>query len=79
MSRVQRWLAMILPKPLMTAIESESRSWKLICPCGLVRSVWDCSGIRWKARGQPTRWLTCPQCGNIGWHKVTQQTDNAWN
>ncbi|MEI7698811.1 MAG: hypothetical protein WCK86_03380 [Planctomycetia bacterium] len=77
MSLMQRWLSMILPKSLMAAIESESRSWKITCPCGDVRSVWECGGIRWKAYGQPTRWLACPKCRTAGWHTITQQPDNA--
>ncbi len=71
MSRLQNWLARLLPLALMRAIETESRSWQFQCPCGRATSVWDLGGLRWKARGTPTRWLKCPHCGQAGWHRLT--------
>lgn len=52
-----------LPASLAEAIESESRHWMLVCPCGREVSVWDSGGVRYKARGTPSVRARCPKCG----------------
>lgn len=63
MSFVQTVVKNFLPKGLALDIETESRAWMLKCQnCGSEHSVWDAGGIRWKASGNPTRLVYCPQC-----------------
>ncbi len=70
MSAVQKFFQTILPKRLAEEMEDESRTSMVRCPCGYERSIWDMGGIRWKAAGNPKRYLRCPQCGQAGWHTV---------
>ncbi len=70
MSGVQRFICRFLPVRWAEAMEMESRSWIVQCPCGFARSVWDWGGVRYKATGSPRWRLPCPQCGKRTWHKV---------
>lgn len=71
MSFVQRFLTAILPRSWSRDMEESSRAWKVKCgACGHERSVWDLGGIRWKAASSPRWRLTCPSCGDTGWHSV---------
>jgi hypothetical protein len=72
MSAIQSFFQSILPPGWAASMEAESRAWKLRCPCGHERSIWDVGGIRWKAAGNPRRWLQCPACGESTWHVVTK-------
>jgi hypothetical protein len=50
-------------------MEAEARTWFLRCKeCGHERSAWEVGGIRWKAAGNPVRYLPCPRCGRNTWH-----------
>jgi len=77
MSFVQRLFKAVLPRASAEAMETESRRWVARCPCGYERSLWDLGGIRWKASGNPRQFLTCPQCGQRGWHVITRKADGA--
>ncbi len=71
MSALRKLLITVLPRRWAEDMEVESRAWLVRCPsCEFERSVWDLGGVRWKARGNPRRYLTCPQCGRSGWHTV---------
>jgi hypothetical protein len=70
MSWIQKLFTSILPRSWAAALERESRAWKVICPCGEVRSVWETGGIRYKAAGNPKRLLNCNRCGQRTWHQV---------
>ncbi len=71
MSRAQTFFLRILPRAWAVSMEAESRAWMARCEtCGSERSVWDLGGIRWKAAGNPRRWLGCPSCGAPTWHKL---------
>ncbi len=72
MSFSQRLFTAILPRRWAESMEAESRSWMVRCPCGCERSVWELGGIRWKASGQPRRYMRCPKCGQLAWHSVTR-------
>lgn len=62
---VLRVLARVMPR-LVDSIEYESRCWISTCSkCGLVASVWEMGGIRWKAAGKPTVSLRCPSCRRV--------------
>ena len=71
MSTTQRFFLSILPRSWAKSMEAESRAWLVECSCGCARSVWELGGIRWKAAGQPRRYVHCPQCGRSSWHTVT--------
>jgi hypothetical protein len=73
MSWVQSFFKAVLPRNWAESMEAESRAWKMRCPCGFERSVWDVGGIRWKAAGNPTRLLRCRQCGQRTWHHVHKE------
>jgi hypothetical protein len=56
---------------VMSSIEAESREWIVRCRgCGFERSVWELSGVRWKAKG--TKWTLgrCPACHKWRLHKI---------
>jgi hypothetical protein len=54
----------IAPARLASSMEAESRKWMMRCrACDAERSVWDLGGLRYKARGEPTRMIRCPGCG----------------
>jgi hypothetical protein len=63
MGKLQELLATLLPDAWAASMESESRAWRMRCPCGVETSIWDMGGIRWKAAGQPRRIGTCGACG----------------
>jgi hypothetical protein len=69
MSAIQRVVTTAL-FPFAASIERESREWRAVCPCGHARSIWELGGVRWLARGEPRRRLTCPACGERTWHRI---------
>lgn len=68
-NRVQRLVTSVF-SPFAAAIEADSRAWKVTCPCGHTRSVWEAGGIRWLAAGEPRRLKRCEACGETTWHRV---------
>jgi hypothetical protein len=75
MSFVQRLSKTLLPRRLSDSMEAESRQWLVRCSCGYAKSIWDWGGLRWKAAGQPRRYLKCPQCGQKSWHEVVKEKE----
>ena len=75
-SFIQRLLIRLLPSAWARSMEEESREWMIRCHCGHQQSVWDMGGIRWKARGNPRRFMTCPACGSSSWHRVSKNSGN---
>lgn len=74
MSRTQRLITSLVPRVWAESMERESREWMARCPnCNHARSIWDLGGIRWKAAGNPRRFLTCAECGVSAWHVVEKQ------
>lgn len=71
MSFLQRIFLAVLPKSWGDSAEADSRAWKISCSCGHARSVWDMGGIRWKAAGEPRKYMKCSKCGERSWHQVT--------
>lgn len=71
MGILRRMILAVVPASWAESMERDSRAWKLVCPCGHVRSVWEIGGVRWKAYGEPRRLLRCPACGAIRWHRTT--------
>lgn len=63
MGKLQELLATLLPDAWAASLESESRSWRMRCPCGAETSIWDMGGVRWKGAGQPRRVGKCAACG----------------
>lgn len=72
MSFTQRFFLAILPRSWAKDMEAQSRAWKVRCPCGHERSIWDLGGIRWKAAGNPRRLIKCPACEKTTWHVTTK-------
>ncbi|HVQ07217.1 MAG TPA: hypothetical protein VMS43_02160 [Allosphingosinicella sp.] len=76
MSRGQRLLTRLAGAETAAAMEAHSRAWLVLCPnCGHERSIWELGGIRYKAAGSPRLRLTCPKCGQAGWHAVRKAAD----
>lgn len=74
MSVIQKLFTAFLSPQAAADMEAESRSWMVRCPsCGHARSMWELGGIRWKAAGNPRRYLRCPQCEKSSWHTVARQ------
>ena len=73
MSAIQSFFKAILPRSWAADMEAQSRAWKMRCPCGCEKSVWEAGGIRWKATGNPKRRMKCPACGETTWHTVTKE------
>lgn len=63
MGKLQELLATLLPDAWAASLESESRAWRMRCPCGAETTIWDMGGIRRKAAGQPRRVGRCAACG----------------
>jgi DNA-directed RNA polymerase subunit RPC12/RpoP len=75
MSGAQRFMKAILPKSWADEMEAESRQWVLQCSnCKHEVSVWDLGGIRWKAAGNPRRYVKCPNCGQSGWYGLSRKS-----
>ena len=72
MTFIQRFFTSVLPAAWARDMEAESRSWLARCPCGATRSIWDLGGIRWKARGSPSRLMRCPHCGQLRMHRISR-------
>ena len=73
MSLTQRILKAIFPARLWAAMEAESRSLVMRCPCGHETSIWDMGGIRYKAAGEPTKAGRCGACGKLFMGKVVRR------
>lgn len=67
---LRRLILSLVPKHLAAQMEEESRQWKATCSCGTERSIWELGGLRYKAYGNPRRWLRCPDCGRMTWHVI---------
>jgi hypothetical protein len=75
MNALQKLFTLLVPRSWAADMEAESRRWVAHCDvCGHERSIWDLGGIRWKAVGNPRRWMRCPQCGKTSWHVVQRKT-----
>ena len=74
MSWVQKVITGLVPRSWAQAIEADSRTWMIRCPCGHERSVWESGGIRTGAAGNPRWLLRCPRCGKRKWHKVYRKS-----
>lgn len=77
MSLVQNLLMKILPVRWAQEMEAESRSWRVRCPCGREKSIWDLGGVRWKASGARTFYGVCTECGWAGAKEVYQVAPDA--
>lgn len=71
MGALRSLILAVVPATWAASMERDSRCWKLVCPCGHARSVWEVGGIRWKASGEPRKLLRCPSCGGLHWHRTT--------
>ena len=65
MALVQGLLKSVMPAGVAKGMEEESRAWMMRCPEGHEISVWDAGGIRYKAKGRPTRLHKCQECGKL--------------
>jgi len=63
MGKMQELLATLLPDAWAASMESESRAWRMRCPCGAETSILDMGGVRWKATAEPRRVGSCGRCG----------------
>lgn len=70
MSWTQKLLLKLVSAKTAAKIEAESRAWRMRCPEGHERSVWEAGGIRYGASGNPRRRVLCPECGKVRWHEV---------
>ncbi|MBA4029485.1 MAG: hypothetical protein C0478_00990 [Planctomyces sp.] len=75
MSFVQSLAKRLFPASWMTAMEEESRTWAMRCPCGVYTSIWEMGGIRYKASGQPHRYGRCRECGKTFWGQLEHRAD----
>lgn len=53
-------------------MEEESKQWKFKCDCGKEWSIWDMGGIRYKAAGNPSIRVKCPQCAKVQMLKINK-------
>jgi hypothetical protein len=70
MTFIQQLFTAVFPRSWAEAMRAESLRWMIRYPCGFERSVWECGGIRWKAKGSPRRRMVCPQCKQRTWHVI---------
>jgi hypothetical protein len=76
MTFIQQLLITMLPKKWGEDMRAESLTWMMRCTCGFERSVWESGGIRWKATGNPKRFLSCPHCGERTWHTTYRKGES---
>lgn len=75
MNPIQKLITRLVPRAWTAGMEAESRQWIVRCDtCGHERSIWEMGGIRWKAVGNPRRWMRCPNCGKVGWHTAQRSS-----
>ena len=49
----------------------ESKQWKFDCEsCSTTSSIWDIGGIRYGAKGDPSKMVKCPNCKKIAMRKI---------
>jgi hypothetical protein len=77
MNSLQKFFINIFPKSWAENMLAGSRSWMMRCECGFEMSVWEAGGIRWKAAGNPRRYMRCSGCGQSSWHTVYRKTAEA--
>jgi ribosomal protein S27E len=71
MSRLQKFILRLLPASWAKAAEAESREWHMRCPaCGRERTLWDSSGIRWRASGSTWVLMRCADCRKWRFQKM---------
>ena len=68
------FLKFILPPKLFAAIESATREWAIVCPCGETQDLWDAGGVRFKGAGEPKQMMRCKACGKLTAHTVMKKT-----
>ena len=67
----RKFLQTVLPESMSQEMERESRLWMIQCPhCKYERSIWELGGIRWKAAGNPRRYMRCPNCNQVTFHLI---------
>lgn len=75
MGLLQQMIVTLVPTRWAEQMEAESRSWMAQCVrCNREQSIWELGGIRWKASGEPVRWLHCPACGTTR-HRIYKRTE----
>ncbi|MEM7146318.1 MAG: hypothetical protein AAF591_14370 [Verrucomicrobiota bacterium] len=67
---IQRFLKFILPASAFEALRRDSRQWEMKCDCGYAASLWESGAIRYKATGNPRRWMLCPGCNAWKWLRI---------
>ena len=75
-SGAQRFAWVFLPRSWFASLRRESLEWKYEGECGHGMgggSVWEMGGIRWKASGNPKRWLFCSECGEFRWFTLRRR------
>jgi hypothetical protein len=74
MTLIQKVFTALMPKAWAEDMRRESLGWMQRCTCWHEISVWDAGGMRWKAKGSPTRLSACPSCGKVTVHSVYKRT-----
>lgn len=73
------WLAKALSRrsaAIRDDMRRESETWFVQCKrCGVERSVWARGGVRYKAAGEPLKYLKCEACGRGRWHRLYRKRD----
>jgi hypothetical protein len=72
---MKKLLKFILPEKTFASVRDETKEWLIACPCGHARDLWDAGGVRYKATGEPRRYLACPKCDRARWHTIRRKTD----
>jgi len=70
MSGIQKIIEFILSKETYNKVKDESKHWLFKCTCGNEFSIWDIGGIRYKAKGNPAKYVKCNQCQKKAWMKL---------
>lgn len=70
LSRAQKLIKFFSSKAKFEKMKEESMQWKFDCECGKTSSILEVGGIRYKAKGEPTKFLPCPACGSKAMRKV---------
>jgi hypothetical protein len=75
---LRKILRLIMSEERFARMEAESRDWYWTCSsCGHEFSVWDAGGIRYRARGNPTRLVRCPMCETAAMLRLKRRSEEG--
>jgi hypothetical protein len=73
MTGAQKFVRFFMSAKSFEKAKTESMEWKFDCDCGNTFSIWDIGGIRYKAKGNPSKLVKCPKCLKSAFRKCEKK------